>query len=252
MNTESADQHGREEGCPEVKLLTAKDALKLELRPIEVPENAEILLSPANPEYASGFARVRLKSYEDLKTLGFVPRKLAEEKVRQAMAADDAEVYDLAGKMLRQSSGECGCSKGATHSSMLRGSPIRGVYNSIRKRHNPALARVLADHYGTQMAWDTPVPAIVRKWVVAVRLNPEIIIALLGDITIHKNAKLTVAASLKSLMAWNIWIHTTGRLVGQGSYLKIWANSINRFTGFLNLTVVDAARKIAPLWTLTE
>ncbi len=252
MNTEIADQDRREEGCPEVRLLTAKDALRLELRPIEVPENAEILLSPANPEYASCFARVRLKSYEDLQTLGFVPRRLAEEKVRQAMAADDGEVYDLAGKMLRQSSGECGCSKGAAHVTVLRGSPIRSVYNNIRKRHNPALARVLADHYGTQMAWDTPVPAIVRKWVVAVRLNPEIIIALLGDITIHKNATLAVAASSKSLMAWNIWIHTTGRLVQQSSYLKIWANSINRFTNFLSPAVIDAAKKITPIWSLTE
>jgi hypothetical protein len=43
MNTEGADRENREEPCPE--LLTAKDALRLELRPIEVPENAELLLS---------------------------------------------------------------------------------------------------------------------------------------------------------------------------------------------------------------
>jgi hypothetical protein len=134
----------------------------------------------------------------------------------------------------------------------LRGNPIRTTYNGIRKRHNPALARLLSDHYGTQMSWDTPVPAIVRKWVIFLRLNPEIIITLLGDITIHRNATLAVAASSKSLMAWNIWIHTTGRLVAHGSYLKVWANSINRFTDFLSSAVIDAAHKIAPLWALTE
>jgi hypothetical protein len=252
MNTEIADHNRREEGCEEVRLLTAKEALRLELQPIEVPENADLFLSPANPEYASCFARVHLKSYEDLQTLGLVPRTLAEEKVHQAMAADDGEVYDLAGRMLWQSSGECGCTQGAMHASMVRGSPIRGLYNNIRKRHNPTLARVLGDHYGTQMAWDTPLPAIVRKWVVAVRREQELTLALLGDITINKNATLAVAASSKLLMAWNIWIHTTGRMVAQGSYLKVWANSINRFTNFLNPVLVDAARKIAPLWTLTE
>ena len=254
MNTESTNQSARTEGLPEVRLLTPKDVLRLEPRPLDVPENAELLLSPTNPEYASCFARVRLKSYEDLQALGFVPRTLAEEKVRQAMAADDDEGYDLAGKMLQQASGECACSREATHAATWRGSPIRGVYNRIRKRHNPALARVLADHYFTHMAWDSPVPAIVRKWVVALslRLKPESLVALLGNITVHKNATLTVAASSNSLMAWNIWIHTTGRLVGQGSYLKIWTNSLNHFSNFPNVAAVDAAKKTPPLWTITE
>jgi len=252
MNTDT-DRNSREEACPEIRLLNAKDALRLELRPIEVPENAELLLSPGNPEYANSFIRVRLKSYEDLQTLGFVPRKLAEDKVRQAMAADDAEMYDLAGKMFRQSPCECGCSKRTMDVSQSRGSPIRMIYNRMRKRHNPALSRVLSDHYGTKISWDTPVPAIVRKWVEFLLLRPEeIIIALLGDITIHRNATLAVAASSKSLLARNIWIHKTGRLVGQGSYLKVWANSINRFSDFLNPAAIAAAQKIAPLWTLTE
>lgn len=252
MNVDSTDQERREDRCPDLKLLTAKEALGGEPRPIEVPENAELELSPTNPEYASSFARVRLKSYEDLRTLGLVPRKLHEEKVRQALAADDGEVYDLAGKMLQRSAGGCGCSKDGSDASRLRGSPIRGVYQSIRSRHNPALARVLADHYGTQIPWDSPVPAIVRKWVVAAQASPELIIGYFGDITIYKNATLSVAPGAKSLLAWNIWIHSTGRLVGHGSYLRIWANSISRFSGFLSVAVVDAARKIAPVWALAE
>lgn len=173
--------------------------------------------------------------------------------MRQAMAADDGEVYNLAAKMLQQSHGECGCSNRATHVSLSRGSPIRTIYNSIRKRHNPALTRVLSDHYGTQMSWDTPVPAIVRKWVAFLPPHPaEPLIALAGDIIIHKNATLAVAASPKSLMAWNIWIHTTGRLVQQGSYLRIWANSINRFTDFMSVATINTSKEIGPIWLLTE
>lgn len=252
MNTEGTDRTRSEEGCQDVRLLAAKDALRSELRPIDVPENTEFLLSPSDPEYASSFARVRVRSYEDLQTLGFVPRRLAEEKVRQAIAADDREVYELASRMPRQSSGDCGCSESPTYASTSRGSPIRTAYNSIRKRHNPTLSRVLADHYGSQITWDAAVTAIARKWTVAVKLNPEIILVLLGDITINKNATLAVAPNSKSLLAWNIWIHTTGRLVGQGSYLKIWANSVNRFPNFLNIAAVEAARKIAPVWSLAE
>lgn len=252
MHADNSDSSVREETCAEVRVLAAKDALRLELRPIEVPENAELLLSPAHPEYAPSFARIRLRSYEDLQTLGLVPRRLAEEKVRQAIAADDAEVYELSGKMLQQSVRDCSCSSGGAHAPMSRGNPIRATYNNIRKRHNPALARLLSDHYGTQVSWDTPLPAILRKWVISLTLYPEIILACFGDVTVHKNATLAVAASTKSLMAWNIWIHKTGRLVAHGSYLKVWANSINRFTDYLSPGVVDAARKIAPLWALSE
>jgi hypothetical protein len=252
MDTENADQQKREEGCSEVRVMSASEALRIEPRHIEVPENAELLLSPANSDYASSFARVRIKSYEDLKTLGLVPRKLAEEKVHKAIAADDREVYDFASKMPSRASGDCGCSGGTEHAGAARENPVRGSYNSIRSRHNPALSRILADHYGSDVAWDAPAAAIVRTWVVAARLKPEIIIALFGDITIQKNGTLAVAANSKSLMAWNIWIHQTGKLVGQGSYLKIWANSINRFSGFLNLSAVESARKITPLWTLAD
>ena len=252
MNTETTDNKGRDEVCADVRSLKAKEALKLELRPIEVPEGAEVVLSPTDPEYASSFARVRIQSYEDLQTLGLVPRRLAEDKVRQALAADDSEVYELAGKLLQQPAGGCGCSDAGTQGSMLRASPVRGIYNAIRKRHNPALARVVADHYGTQMTWDASVPVIVRKWTLAVSAKAQIVLAVIGNITINKNATLTVASSSKSLLAWNIWIHSTGKLKAQGSYLKVWANSVSRFPNFVSAADVDLAMKVAPVWSLTD
>ena len=252
MNTDTTDNNGRDEGRADIRTLKAKEVLKLELRPIEVPEGAEVVLSPADPEYASCFARVRIQSYDDLQTLGLVPRRLAEDKVRQALAADDGEVYDLAGKLLKHPADGCGCSDAATQGPMLRTSPVRGTYNAIRKRHNPALARVVADHYGTQMTWDASVPAILRKWMVAISAKPNIVVVVIGNITIHKNATLAVAPSSKSLLAWNIWIHSTGRLIAQGSYLKVWANSVSRFSNFLSAADVDLATKVAPIWSLTD
>jgi hypothetical protein len=181
-----------------------------------------------------------------------VPRRLPEDRVRQALAVDDAEAYEFAGRMLQQSRSECACANGAAQMPSSRGSPLRTIYNRIRKTHNPALARVLSDHYNMPIAWDTAIPAIVRKWTLFLRYNPDVTVAALGDIIIHRNATLAVAATSKSLMAWNVWIHKTGRLVQQGSYLKLWANSISHFADFLDSLRVDAARKIAPIWTQGE
>lgn len=231
-----------------VRQLAAKDVLRLELRPIEVPENQTFVFSPANHDYASCFARVRLRSYEDLRILGFIPRKLAEEKIRQAIAADDAEAFDLAGKMLRDSGGDCGCMEKGARESTKQASPIRPKYNSIRKRHNPALARLVGDHYGVQMAWDEPLVAILRHSLLALAIGPEILTAVSGDIIIHRNATFAVSRASRLVMARNIWINKSGQFVSQSSYLRIWANSINCVLDFLDPNIVIEGRKTVPIW----
>ncbi len=249
MGAEERMTGGREEVHREVKMLTAKEVLQRDTRSIDVPEGSQFMLSPSDPDQASWFSRVQLRSYEDLQTLGFVPRRLAEDKVRQAIAADDAEVHGLASKLLAQPAGVCGCPKSGACTSASRPRPLRTVYNSVRKRHNPSLAKLLGEHYGASMAWDDPGAAIMRKWLDAARWHREIIVAVLRDITIQRNATFTVAPSAKSLMARNIWIHPTGRLVGQGSYLRIWANSISRF---LHAGAIEAVREHAPVWSAAD
>jgi hypothetical protein len=96
------------------------------------------------------------------------------------------------------------------------------------------------------------VAAIARKAYFYLKFDFELITALVSDITIHKNGTLVVAASAKSLLANNIWIHVDGKLRQTGSYLKIWATSINRFGDFLDPIVVAAAAKIAPPWALQQ
>lgn len=252
MTSVDSDRDADRDVCADLKQLSAREALRLEPRPIVVPEGAEVLLSPSNAEYASGFARISLGSYDDLRLLGLVPRRLAEEKVRQAIEADDSEAYALAGTMLGRAPQPCSCHGRDPDPAAARGNPMRSTYNAIRRRHNPALARVLSDHYGTRMAWDGPVPSIVRKWAVAVARKPDVLVSLYENITIHQNATLSVVPAAKSLMAWNVWIHVTGRLVSQGSYLKLWANSVTRFSGYLSAAQVDTAMKVAPIWSLND
>ena len=230
--------------------MSAREVLGLEPRPLVVPEDQEMVLSPDNPNFARSFARVQLKSYADLQLLGLVPRHLSEDKVRKAISADDAEVYQMATRALSLST-PCDCSGHAALTKRPLGRTRYARLTTVAQAHHPALAAVLADHYGTHVAWDEPVSSIVRNWTFALRVGSLVHIALLGDITINKNATLTVASPAKSLLAWNIWIERTGRLLQQGSYLKIWANSMNRFRHF-DLEAVNAAARIAPVWQVTN
>jgi hypothetical protein len=249
MNSDKTDEGQCMKDVEELRLLSPRELLKQEFRHLEVKEGETLMLSPSNREFAASMARVSIRSFEDLQLLGLAPKRLTEDKVRYAIAADDAEVYQLATRDLKVSSHGCGCS-GNEHRS--GGSAIRSAYNGLRNRHNPALSRLLSDLYQAEVAWDSPVAGVTRKWVGALRLNPIIIAHLFGDIVIQRGATLSVAASSKSLLAWNIYIHRTGKLVSQGGYLKIWAKSMRLFTDFLSGKLVEAARNTPPLWTLHE
>lgn len=236
MNSNEVTGQGHSKVCAEVKLYTAKEALSRQTRRIDVPDNTELLLSPTDPEFVDFFSRVQLTSYGDLQLLGFVPRKLPEEKIRHAMTADDGEVYKIASSMPSSFTRNCDCGGADVAAARSGISGLRSTYNSIRKYHNPGLASLLSDHSGTYISWDSPAAGIIRNWIVYLQIKPEIIFVLVEDITINRNATLAVAPSAKSLLAFNIWIHHTGRLVQHGSYLKIWANSINEFKNFLSTT----------------
>lgn len=252
MRNENVSPNVDKNNDSEVRIFTAKEAVMRERIDIEVPENSEIVLSPSNPEFKPHFARVVLRTYDDLRILGFIPRGLADDKVRQAIAEDDAEVYDLACKMIRHSPNTCSCSGETIHAPASHGNPIRGIYNGFRKRHNPSLARLLSDHYGSPIAWDGTIPVTVRKWATSIYLKPEILLILSGDIKINKNSTLSLSSNSKLLLAWNIWIHSTGKLISNGSYIKIWANSINHFNYVVDVQALNSARNITPVWSLSE
>lgn len=251
MNAASVESKVFDNPYPEVKLCTAKEVLRREVRQIVVPENAELLLSPSHPELAHCFVRAHIKSYEDSQLLGFVPRKLSEEKVRQAIAADNEEVFRLASSIVSQlSPHNCECQNESERTSVSFRGSLRATYDRIRKAHNPALGRLLSDHFGAHVPWDDPLASITRKWILAldnkIYATRPILVALTADITINRDASLIVDAGLKSLLAHDVWIHRRGRLVQRGSYIKIWANSVQSFQDLH----IGAPIKVAPPWSV--
>jgi hypothetical protein len=246
MKTEKTKPDSSRYENADVKSYSARELLEREGRTIEVPENSEVVLSPANPEYADSFARVRLQSFEDLQLLGFVPRRLSPEKVRTAMAADDAEAFKLA-TATPVPPPPCHCHPAEPHSKPGRTGRggFRPAYLAIRNRYNPALAKVISEHLGTTVQWDDSLVGLVRKWDRYAQLKPFVYAILLDDIVINRNATLSVAAASHSLLAGRIWIHRTGKLTYRGRYLKIWASSIESFEG-IRINISERARTTPP------
>jgi hypothetical protein len=232
-----------------VSVCSAREVVKRHGPNIEVAEGSQLSFSPSNPEFVRAFARVKLTVFADLQTLGFVPRRLSEDKIRHAIDADNDAAYKFATTQLgfATTDGDCHCG-GAPPTFSLR---LREAYRGVRRDHHPALARTLSDHYGTRFSWDDPVPRLVAQWVSyfdeRARLERPFLVALLEDITIHRNAILAVDPSLRALYANDIWIHRRGTLSHRGAYVRIWANRIQSFFGTTEITA-DTTRIAA--WKL--
>jgi hypothetical protein len=144
LGSEHVDQNAS--GHTQIKRCSAKEALRHDLRKIVVPEGKTVLVSPKSPEFTGHFVEVPLTSFDDLQTLGFVPRGIAQETLRKAIVEDDNDGYRMAQAMFSQGRHECVCgepgsTRGAayhtSHHSNMLDSPntLRGTYNSVRRRN---------------------------------------------------------------------------------------------------------------------
>lgn len=256
MTHDSHDGQLPAEPFPHLPLTPAREVLRRETHRLDVPDNSEQLLCPSNREHAGRFFRTQLQGYGDLQVLGLIPRRLSEEKLRQAVVDDDRTVFERVSALhtLAGGASPCGC-VGSSHASdaASRASPLRLAYNAARKRHHPAVARLLSDHLGSEVDWDAPLAATTRRWFLSAKSRSVIVGVLLNDIVIHRNAQLSIAPAAKSLFAHDIFIHRTGRLVQQGGYLRIWANSIHRFNDIVvSAELIAAARRTSAGWLLND
>jgi hypothetical protein len=218
----------REDG---IKTCSASEALRGEQENLVVEENQTVAFSPANRDVAHHFVRVRLTGFEDLQTIGFVPRRLSEDAARRAILADNDETYKLAASQMASSQTSCRCERSDRHANFK--TQLRDVYTRIRRFNNPALARVLSDHYETHIPFHDPFPALVNNWIsyldFTVRFGEPILLSVLADVTIHRGGVLVTDRKLKSFRAWNIWIHSRGQMVHKSTYIMVWANKIASF-----------------------
>ena len=214
---------------PERKLCTVKEVLERTTEDLVVRDGQTVEFTPDKREYEHYFAQVKLTAFEDLQLLGFVPRGLAEEKVRQAIQSDDEQAHRLAITTIAAPTHNCGC-KSSHQDSQSR---FVSAYKQAQKSNNPALARLLSDHYQIKLPFHDPLPVLVKKWVAYFdekrRFDSPLLVSLLMDVTISRNAVLATHRSLKSFLARNIWIHRSGQLLQRGSYMRIWANKISTF-----------------------
>lgn len=219
------------------KVLSPDEFVRVEPEPLIVQEGTVLVLEPTNQDLSKYFATVALRTYEDLQTMGFMPRGIELQRIKDALQDDDDATRR-----------EVELRRNATE--MYPRTGMRQQYNQSRREYHPALSRVLADHYGVSIAADSTSARTVWNWAkyVEVKKGGPILATLFQDITIHQDATLTVGKQIKTLFAGDIYIHETGTLVSLGSYLKIWASSITAFDGptFINTAVIVKS----PPWKL--
>jgi hypothetical protein len=244
MNNHNAGNADEKNSYANLQLLKPQELAKQDFKPIEVAADSTLHLVPDNAEYKDVFARVALDSFDDLQVMGFIPRRLSEEKLRHVIAEDDKLSYQMATSNGVPNSHDCSCNGTAANGT----SDLRRSYEGLRKRNNPNMAKLLTDHLGSDISWDSSMAASIRKFALSSRVSREIIALLVSDITINKNATLSVAAASKSLWAHDIMIHRTGRLTYGGSYLRIWANSISRFNDFISEALLKELKTTMPTW----
>ena len=241
------DRKSDSEIVTKIKNLSAKELTRQRGRDIVVPEDKTLELTPSSGEFLESFARVQVSSFEDAQIMGFVPRKLTEDKVMKAIAEDDALAYKMAARRFNPSAG-CGCNHSESESNKVVS--LRSTYAGFRRRNNPTLAGLVSEKIGIQLDWDSSLPSSVRKWAINARVGINIIALLLADITINRNSTLAIDAGTKSLWAHDIWIHRSGKMIQSGSYMRVWANSLNSFNNMIDASAVVDLKKHGIPWQL--
>lgn len=246
MNT-STDERSTTRHLAELRPCTATEALRRDVIDLQVDDDEEVVLSSSDRAHHQYFARVKLGSFEDLQVLGLIPRGLRQEAIRMAIAADDEEALRLAEERARRdiSPAPCHCENQNERTRSFSES-LRASFRVVRRDYNPALARVLSNHYGIELRWDSTLAISVRGWSSRFSKGALVTVALFRDITIGRNARLEVDASSVELLARYIRIHRTGTLSHRGGYLRIWANSIETYL----LELADVVTAESMIWAV--
>jgi hypothetical protein len=219
------------------QLMTATDFIRHEPQALEVPENSEMTIWAGDEEFTKHFASVQVQSHKDLQLLGLLPQGLDVDKLLSVIRMDDESTQRIAQDQVDQGrrAKPCGCGcDDEPVAEVSYGRNLRQMTNSLRRDHHPMLATLLSEHYQSRVELDSPLAAVTWRWAKSVNLKgmTSIVAAMFSDITINRGATLHVDKSSKLLMAGNIRIHRTGKLVYPGGYLKIWAHAAIVFNDF--------------------
>ncbi len=236
-------------GLRALPVLRPDELLRRPLADLIVEDGAELHVH-AKGTYADYFARVHVNSVVDLQTLGFVPRGLREETLKQAVKEDDKTAYETARQIMsRDGWRECSCeAKSGVHSS--HSASLLSLYRRVRRTANPALAALLSDHQGAEFRWDSIHVQSVKGWLDRASdalSRSALVLSLFNDICIGRQSRLVLDSDCVELFARGIYIHRSGTLVHRGGYLRIWAGQIARYEDWLT-----TVRDIHIPWALAQ
>jgi hypothetical protein len=208
---------------------SVEEALRAQREDLHVEPDTEIVLGPENEQLSAARKVVEVRTFADLQLLGYIPESLEEGRVAEALARDDEHARELAREYVLRGRSPCSCGDGddARQEAPLKhsyGRAYRDTYIGIQKSHAPNLARYMSDASGSSYQPGDLQVARVRGWDTALkRVGPPVMhfIWALKDVEIGKNATLTLGAGENGLYCGELRIHVGGRLVVNGSGVKI-------------------------------
>lgn len=194
---------------------------------IIIPDTDEVSLDTADKKFSAFCHRMAVSSFSDLQLLRIVPNNIEEGQIKSAISKDDTQAYKLTRKNYNGSLYNCGCQDCHTASTKVD-STISAIYKNIRKDSNFHLMNLLSEAYNQRLDISSTVLKDTYKWITAINTKPyvDISIFLVRDIIVNYNATFTIKPNLNSLLARNIIIKKSGKIVVNSSYLRIRCDSI--------------------------
>jgi hypothetical protein len=204
--------------------ISVEEAMRASEIVIEVPANQTFTVGIHSEQYPDAYCIANVRSFDDLHTLGLVPRGISEEASRSAIAEDDREFQVRARDFqLRQSTtrttSDCPCR--GDHSQSM---PIS------RRKTQPNLAALLPERFrGTG---GEPSPGVLHIYQHLRRWFDKPSLYLVGlvrsqAIVIQANSVLVMDSSVSLVQASFINISSGGRLKLLAGMVNVRCDSLN-------------------------
>lgn len=203
--------------------ISAERAVRQQGHDVRVPDSQSRTIGPSDEETNELFRVVAIRTFDDLRLLGFVHPQLDQPGVLAAIRADNQQHRALIGSISHRMSDGCGCGGGC------------GAHDGPRiQRAHSNLINVLQPLVNDELWPLHPAVLHTRSYISRFVAGTFKYIGMftLNDITVGDNATLTMSPSVSLLHANDITIGKQGRLRFAGSGVKVKCRTLNGPTNF--------------------
>lgn len=211
--------------------ISVEEALRDTSLSLDIPEGTELTVGPFEEQFFEAFHLVEVRSFDDLRQLGFIHREISEEQMIRAIRADDLSHRESLERVTSHSS-SCSC-EGQDYQREIRISRrqfqnnlielLQPLHRDLLKANDPAVIHP----YHHSKAW------LSRSSLYIVGIYS------LFDINIGDKATLTMTPTVQALYANDINIGRDGRLRFTSGGVHVKCKTLNGPSRFSDLKLVE-------------